>query len=157
MRIVLRIAAIVILIPQGVASPIVINNVTLVPMTHHGTVAGQTVVVKGDRIFDIGENIPVPEKATVIDGSGKFLMPGLSEMHGHTPVPDAQPNSEFVRNMMFLYVANGVTTVRGMLGADGQLELRDLIRERKMTGPTLYLAGPSFNGNTISSPKIGTC
>jgi imidazolonepropionase-like amidohydrolase len=51
-----------------------------------------------------------------------------------------------------MYVANGVTTVRGMLGAPGQLELRERANRGELVSPTLYLAGPSFNGNSVSSP-----
>jgi imidazolonepropionase-like amidohydrolase len=50
-----------------------------------------------------------------------------------------------------MYVANGVTTVRGMLGAPGQLELREQARRGELMAPTLYLAGPSFSGNSIKS------
>ena len=50
-------------------------------------------------------------------------MPGLAEMHGHIPPPTAP--RELVDNVLFLYVAAGVTTVRGMQGAPGQLDLRE--------------------------------
>lgn len=129
-------------------------NVTVIPMDEERLLRRHTVVVQRGRITAVGPNdaVEVPANATRIDGTGKFLIPGLSEMHGHTPVPGGDPNNEFVENMMFLYVANGVTTVRGMLGARGQLELKAMANSGEMIGPTLYLAGPSFNGNSISSP-----
>lgn len=50
-----------------------------------------------------------------IDGSGRWLIPGLAEMHAHVPPGDAP--AETVEDMLFLYLANGVRTIRGMLGA----------------------------------------
>lgn len=129
-------------------------NVNVVPMDRERVLEGHTVLVRGDRIIAVAPSgsIDVPRFAHRIDGTGRYLMPGLSEMHGHTPVPGGDPGTEFVRNMMFLYVANGVTTVRGMLGAPGQLELRSMVARGEIVGPMLYLAGPSFNGDSINSP-----
>lgn len=78
-------------------------------------------------------------------------MPGLAEMHGHIPPPNAP--KEYTEAVLFLYVANGITTVRGMLGAPNQLELRDKANRGELVSPTLYLAGPSFNGNSVNSPE----
>ncbi len=131
------------------------TNVNVIPMDRERVLSGQTLVVNHGRIVDMGpaSSVKIPDGARRIDGSGKFLMPGLTEMHGHTPVPQGTPNTSFVENMMFLYVANGVTTVRGMLGAPGQLELREMVAKGEIIGPTLYMAGPSFNGNSIDSPS----
>jgi imidazolonepropionase-like amidohydrolase len=113
----------------------------------------QTVVVRGDRIAALGPvaGTAVPAGALRVDGRGKFLMPGLAEMHGHVPPPTAPP--ALTDDVLFLYVANGITTVRGMLGAPGQLALRERVRRGEVVGPTLYLAGPSFNGQSIESPE----
>lgn len=112
-----------------------------------------TVIVEGDRIREVGpaSQVSVPEEATIIDGSGKYLIPGLSEMHGHIPPPTAP--AQFVEDVLFLYLANGITTVRGMLGAPNQLDLRERANSGQLLSPTLYLAGPSFNGNSIESPE----
>ena len=133
-------------------STTVFTNVSVVPMDSARILTNQTVVVRGDRIVSVGPaaRASVPGGARRIDGRGKFLMPGLAEMHGHVPPPNAAPAQ--VANTMFLYVAGGVTTVRGMLGAPGQLELRDRVARGELLGPTLYLAGPSFNGNSVNSP-----
>ncbi|HET9533609.1 MAG TPA: amidohydrolase family protein [Blastocatellia bacterium] len=127
-------------------------NVNVVPMDSERILKGQTVLVSGDRITQIGPSnkVSVPKDALRIDGAGKYLMPGLAEMHGHIPPPQAP--KEYVESVLFLYVANGVTTVRGMLGAPNQLELRDKASRGEILSPTLYLAGPSFNGNSIDSP-----
>ncbi|HEX8294527.1 MAG TPA: amidohydrolase family protein, partial [Pyrinomonadaceae bacterium] len=127
-------------------------NVNVVPMDSERVLAGQTVVVRGDRIVEVGpaSKVKVPAGALRVDGRGKYLMPGLAEMHGHIPPPQAP--REFTEAVLFMYVANGVTTVRGMLGAPGQLELRERANRGELLSPTLYLAGPSFNGNSVSSP-----
>lgn len=128
-------------------------DVNVVPMDSERVVSGQTVVVVGDRIMDVGPtgDVEIPAGATRIDGSGKYLMPGLAEMHGHTAGGNA--TDEFERQVMFLYAANGVTTVRGMLGIPGDLELKSRTNTGEIWGPTLYLAGPSFNGGTVTSPQ----
>ena len=133
------------------AKAVAFTDVTVVPMDSNRLLARQTVVVTGDRITAVGATAatPVPEGATRIDGRGKYLMPGLAEMHGHIPPPTAP--REFVDNVLFLYVASGVTTVRGMQGAPGQLELRDAAKRGEIVAPTLYLAGPQFSGGSVKS------
>jgi imidazolonepropionase-like amidohydrolase len=136
---------------QSQPASVAFVDVSLVPMTFAEIVSRQTVVVKGDRIVSIGpaEKAAVPGDAVRIDGKGKFLMPGLGEMHGHNPPLGS--SDEFVETVYFLFLANGVTTVRSMLGWPGQLELREKVKAGKLLGPTLYLAGPSFSGASIQS------
>jgi len=131
-------------------------GVNVIPMSTPGMTAGRTVLVKGDRILEVGPagSVRVPPDARIIDGSGKYLLPGLAEMHGHIPPP--QSPAEFTEDVLFLYVANGITTVRGMLGHEGQLELKARANRGEMISPTLYLAGPSFNGDSVNSPQEAT-
>jgi len=131
-------------------------DVTVLPMDAERVLAHHTVLVSGDRIVAVGPNatVKIPADAQRIEGTGKFLMPGLGEMHGHNPPLGSA--SAYIENVYFLFVANGVTTVRGMLGWPGQLELRDQVKAGTLTGPTLYLAGPSFSGggaNAVLSPS----
>ncbi|HWP44099.1 MAG TPA: amidohydrolase family protein [Blastocatellia bacterium] len=138
---------------QSAGRDVAFINVNVVPMDSQHILKGQTVLVKGDRIAEIGPSakVKVPQNALRIDGTGKYLMPGFAEMHGHIPPP--QSPKEYVESVLFLYLANGVTTVRGMLGAPNQLELRDRASRGEILSPTLYLAGPSFSGNSIDSPE----
>ena len=128
-------------------------NVNVIPMDRERVIDNQTVIVRDRRITEIGpaSRIKLPDGARRIDGAGKYLMPGLAEMHGHIPPPNAP--KEYTEAVLFLYAANGVTTVRGMLGAPNQLELRDRANRNEIISPTLYLAGPSFNGNSVDSPE----
>lgn len=136
------------------------TNISVISMTGEGTLDNHTVLVEGDLIIKVGptQDISIDEKTTVIDGSGKYLIPGLSEMHGHVPPTDPPENApsyytdQYVEHTLFLYVAAGITTVRGMLGWPNQLELKEKVNSGEMIGPNLYLAGPSFNGNSIDSP-----
>ena len=127
-------------------------DVSVLPMQSEQILHNQTVIVRGDRIAEVGPSarVKAPDGAVRVDGRGKYLMPGLAEMHGHIPPPTSPP--QFTESVLFLYVANGVTTVRGMLGAPGQLELRARANRGDLLAPTLYLAGPSFSGNSIESP-----
>ncbi len=128
-------------------------NVNVVPVTSERILTGHTVLVRGDRIVSIGPSakVKVPDAALRIDGTGKYLMPGLAEMHGHIPPP--QSPWEYIESVLCLYVANGITTVRGMQGAPGQLDLRDKANRGELMSPTLYLAGPPFSGSSINSPE----
>ena len=138
---------------KGQEREVAFVNVSVVPMDSERVLANQTVLVRGERIVEVGpaSKVKVPAGALRVDGRGKYLMPGLAEMHGHIPPPQAP--KEFTEAVLFMYVANGVTTVRGMLGAPGQLDLRERANRGELLSPTLYLAGPSFNGNSVSSPE----
>ena len=131
--------------PQGTTAFV---NANVVPMDREGVLADYTVVVSAGRIVEMGPSASVdpPADALVIDAAGKYLMPGLAEMHGHMPGGDIE------ETVMFLYVANGVTTVRGMLGQDGHLSLRARANAGEIIAPTLYMAGPSFNDRSVNSP-----
>ena len=135
------------------AQEIAFTNATVITMESEAVLEGHTVLVRGDRIAAVGpaSEVRIPDSVTRIDATGKYLMPGLTEMHGHIPRPDQQPG--YTEDVLFLYVANGFTTVRGMLGAPGQLELRDRAHGGELVSPNLYLAGPAFSGGSIESPE----
>src|SRR5688572_8127468 len=96
------------------AATVAFTNVSVVPMDTNRVLRDQTVIVTKDRIAAVGPSakVEVPEGATRVDGKGKFLMPGLAEMHGHIP-PPTQPKA-YIDDVLYLYVAAGITTVRGM-------------------------------------------
>jgi imidazolonepropionase-like amidohydrolase len=127
-------------------------NANVIPMTDDEVREGWTVVVDGTQIAAAGpaDEVDIPAGATVIEADGQYLIPGLAEMHGHIPPTEERAYAE---NVLFLYVANGVTTVRGMQGSQGQLELRGATRDGTLMGPNLYLAGPAFSGGSVDSPE----
>ncbi|WP_215399230.1 amidohydrolase family protein [Rheinheimera oceanensis] len=135
----------------------VFDQVHVLPMDSDQLLRNQRVLVQGDRIVAVGPaaELALPQDATVIDGAGRYLLPGLAEMHGHVPpmVDFSGMPARYLDDVLMLYLAGGVTTVRGMLGHDQQLRLKDDIASGKRLGPTLYLAGPSFNQNTVTSTE----
>ena len=135
-------------------STVAFVDVNVVPMDRERVLERQTVVVSGDRIVALGpsSSTAVPAGATRIDARGKWLMPGLAEMHAHV-VGGNNPNHEEInRDIMFLYVANGITSIRAMLGAPNQLPLREQLRRGEILGPTMYVSAPSLNGNSAPNP-----
>jgi imidazolonepropionase-like amidohydrolase len=128
-------------------------NVNVLPMSTDDIVPAQTVIVEDRTIVTVGDVAvtPVPDEATIVDGTDRYLMPGLVEMHGHVP----GGNSANLERVLTLYVANGVTTVRGMLGQPSHLDLRRQIESGEVLGPRLITSGPSFNGRSVSSPESG--
>ncbi len=133
---------------------IVIRSVNVVPMDREIILENYDVVIKHGKIRAMGpsQSIMFDNKATLIDGKGKYLIPGLAEMHAHVPpIDDIDPMKE----VLMLYALNGITTIRGMLGHPKHLELRKLIADGEIMGPRLYTSGPSFNGNTVKTAEEG--
>ena len=110
------------------------------------------VVVKDGKVIAIGKKLKYGKDALVIDGKGKYLIPGLAEMHAHVPPNE---NIESHKEVLFLFAANGITTIRGMLGHPKHLELRSMINSGEVFGPRFYTTGPSFNGLSVKTAERG--
>ena len=127
------------------------TNVNLITMENDQVKANQTVLIKDGRIIKIGLSNQVSASAAqqTIDGTGKYLTPGISEMHAH--IPGNQNGTEIVEETLFLYLSNGITLIRGMLGQPYHLELREQVQSGEVLGPRIYTSGPSINGNSVRS------
>ena len=130
-------------------------GVTVLPMTGPGgpvVLEHQTVVVADRRIASISptDEVKLGDDVEVIEAAGKYLMPGLAEMHGHLPSPRMLPAD--AKNLLFLYVANGITTVRGMQGDRSQFTMRDQIATGETIGPRLFLGSTSMHGARVTTP-----
>ena len=128
-----------------------IASATVLPMDSERVLPDHTVVVKDGRVAAVlpaGE-VTVGAGTEVISGEGRFLIPGLAEMHGH--LPGANSPSALTEDVLMLYVANGVTTVRGMQGHASQLVLRERIEAGELIGPRLVVGSPSMSGR-IETP-----
>jgi imidazolonepropionase-like amidohydrolase len=126
---------------------LVFEGVTVVDVEGGRTLPGMTVVVEGDRIADVGTRpgIRIPAGARVIDAAGKYLIPGLWDMHVHTAFGDWFPGARDIA--LPLLVANGVTGVRDMGGdLDVLLEWRRSIQEGSLVGPRMVISGPMLDG-----------
>jgi len=130
--------------------PIVFTHVTVIDGVDSVPRLDQTVIVRGNRIAAVGPAGATrpPAGARSIDGRGKYLVPGFWDMHVHTDVPAA-------REVLPLYVANGVTGVRDMGGDWAVLTaLRDEVRRRRIVGPRIVASGPYLDGNDQPIPHL---
>ena len=133
---------------------IAIVSVNVIPMDKEEVLRDYTVIVRNGRITDLGPSsqLKTPSGAHVVDGKGKYLVPGWAEMHAHVPqVDDLEPMKE----VLMLYLVNGITNIRGMLGVPKHLELRDKIRSGEILGPHFITSGPSLSGQSVRSPERG--
>ncbi len=131
---------------------VAIENVNLIPMDRERIVHGQTVVVRDGRIAAIGPAGSVDtEGARRVDGNGRYLIPGLADMHVHF----MGGNQAINQDLLALYLANGVTTVLSLNGHPSHLELGGRIERGELLGPRLFSSGPSLRGNPPSSYEDG--
>lgn len=132
------------------AETTVFVNVNVIPMTAEIVLTEQSVVVQSGKITRIGhvDTVPVPKGAEVVDGTDRFLMPGLAEMHAHVTGTDTAQ----IERLVTLFIANGVTTIRGMLGRYEHLALRERFASGEVFGPRFITSGPSLNGRSVSGP-----
>ncbi len=113
-------------------------NVTVIPMDREQAVPNQTVIVREGSIVAVGPtaSTPVPDGVTRIDGKGRFLLPGLADMHVHLWSELELP----------LFLANGVTTIRNMWGSPLHQSLQTRVESGDLPGPTIYTTGPIVDG-----------
>jgi imidazolonepropionase-like amidohydrolase len=124
-----------------------ITHVTVLPMDADRALPDQTVVIDGGRIAALGPAAatPVPRGATVVDGRGKFLIPGLFDTHIHLRPQSAATD-------LLLYVANGITTVQSMHGSPWHLELRGRVAAGAVPGPRILTTGPTTASAGVRTP-----
>lgn len=126
---------------------IVIRNVNLIPMNKETIVPAQSVIIKDGRIDGITDDktLRIPANATIVDGSGKFLIPGLFDMHAHFFYEQGD-NVNTCDKELKMMLANGLTTVRIECGDSLYLDVREKVNSGKLTGPKLTVASPQFVG-----------
>ena len=138
---------------SSLGRPTLFRDVNVISMTNDEVLPHRDVLVRDGRIARIGVTGSIEDAthAQVVDGQGRWLMPGLTEMHGHLPGPD---KAQYAQDILTLFLAHGFTTVRSMLGNPWHLELRSRIARNDMLAPRLFTAGPSLNGQ--SAPDVAT-
>jgi imidazolonepropionase-like amidohydrolase len=126
---------------------LVFTHVTVIDATGAPAKPNMTVVVKGGRIAALGKtaNLDVPENAHVVDATGKFLIPGLWDMHIHPWVG---------KNFLALFTANGVTGVRVMHGEPVDHKRRKEISAGKLIGPRMVISSLTVDGPNPAGPLI---
>jgi hypothetical protein len=119
------------------------------PMDRERVLANQTVVVRDGVIASVGSaaRTTIPERALIVDGRGKYLMPGISDLHVHLAgTPDDR------REILRSFVVNGVTTVLNLRGSPEHLALRADVATGRVRGPTIYTSGPYINEPFFVTP-----
>src|SRR5690606_24871465 len=113
----------------------------------------QTILIHDGRIVEIGDadEVTVPDGAERVELDGRYVLPGLAEMHGHL----AGDNASMNERILTLNVAHGILTIRSMLGHPAQLELRDRVARGDLLGPRIYTSGPSANGSSVTTAEQG--
>jgi len=132
----------------------VIENVNILSMESDEILRNHTIAVNPEGyILWVGESSAarIPDDATVIDGNNRYIMPGLAEMHAH--IPGANQGEEYMKAVLALYLSQGITTIRGMLGQQAHLEMRELAAAGEIDSPRIFTSGPSFSGNSVSDPE----
>jgi imidazolonepropionase-like amidohydrolase len=124
--------------PPQATRPLVFTHVTVIDATGAPAQPDMTVVIRGDRITELGKSgtVQAPDGAQVVDATGKFLIPGLWDMHVHW----------LHRDYLSLFIANGVTGVRIMWGAPMHHQWRQGIEKGEVLGPRLSIASAIVDG-----------
>jgi Amidohydrolase family len=131
--------------PGSVDSAVYITHVTVIDTETGKEATDRTVIISGDRISDVRDSRSVKPAAgaKIVDGTGKYLIPGLWDMHVHTwDYESTYP----------LYIANGVTGVRDMFGPPDANKFRKELTAKAIIAPHFYLASPIIDGNPPRQP-----
>ncbi len=134
--------------PTGAAPPLAIQNVTVIDGTDRPAAPNMTVIIEAGRIAAIGpsKKVRTPKGARLLNGAGKFLIPGLWDMHVHGATDSRAPWSQL------LFVANGVVGVRDMAGPSDAHAWRASQLGNMDPAPTIYLGSPIVDGPTAVWP-----
>ena len=148
--------------------PIVIRNVQLITMDNaNSIIANASVLIVNHRIVAINDSIP--KNATIIDGKGKWLIPGLIDMHVHTPTDVGPIGPKYpsqgatlffdLQDQMLPYIANGVTTIFELSAKAEHFGQRNEIGKGAVIGPRMALAamidGGEGQGRRVNTPEDG--
>lgn len=130
---------------------VAITRVTVIGGANATAQRDQTVLIRGNRISAVGKStkVKVPAEARVIDGRGKYLIPGLWDSHVHLGLTG--------ESSLPLFIANGVTGVRDMAGNAAELRVwRQQIAAGALTGPRIKMAGPAVESEKFLQilPKV---
>ncbi len=134
----------------GSGSELIITDVTLIDGTGSDPHAGVDIRIADGRIIEIGPDLSAASAAETIDGSGKYVIPGLIDAHVHMDAPivfqlTPEEKVRVVENNPRAFLYNGVTTVLNVSSeVDWIFEQRQAEREGRLLSPRLYVMGRSF-------------
>ena len=128
------------------AQTVAFTNVNVIPMDKERVLQNQTVLISNGIITAIGKNVKIPKDAQIINASGKYLIPGLMDMHTHLLSDNDDYPDSIAEDELKVMIANGVTTIRLMIGTPEQLILRAKSAKGEIIAPTIYSASPHLTG-----------
>jgi len=139
----------------GNAADWLIENASVIPMDSERVLRAHDVLVIDNVIVRVepAGSIDVSNEIERIDAAGRWLLPGLAEMHAHLASPRLAGNGSdsTIDDTLRLLLANGVVLARSMLGEPGHLQIRADIASGERPGPELLVAGPSLSGQSVRS------
>jgi imidazolonepropionase-like amidohydrolase len=134
-----------------------ITDVAVIPMAGDTILRDATVLVRDGRIAQVGatRNVRVPPGVRRVDGRGRYVIPGLADMHTHLYSDGDVPDS-LAKYELGVMVANGVTATRFMIGTREHFGLRREVEAGRVVGPQLWLASPQFTGEEDVNSRVVT-
>ena len=131
---------------------ILITDVNIVDVSNGDILQNRQVVIDSGKIKKIVESLENAEDyPNKIEARDKYLIPGLAEMHAHIPQPPT--SNTRIEETLYLYLSNGITTIRGMLGHPTHLDLREKALKGEVLSPRIFTSSPSFNGNSVTTKE----
>lgn len=134
--------------PEGLVA---LRGGTIIPMDSERTIPDGTVLIRDNRIVEVGTDVAIPDDATVIDVSGRYVMPGLIDMHAHL----RPPRDVFVEER-WSYMADlgyGVTSTRDVSTSNDSFAYSELVEAGLMMGPRIFTTGRAM---TTSNAQINS-
>ena len=130
------------------AQSVAFVGVNVVPMDRERVLNDQTVIVRNGVIAEIGDarRVKIPKEAVRVEGKGKYLIPGLVDMHTHLLSDSNEFPDSIAEDELRVMVANGVTTIRFMIGTPELLSLRARSAKGEIAAPTIFVASPHLTG-----------
>ncbi|MEQ8263342.1 amidohydrolase family protein [Pseudohaliea sp.] len=138
------------------AETLLVQNVTVLPMNAQDQLDAQDVLIREGRIAALADHglLNVPADTTVIDGRGRTLLPGLSDMHAHIAgyaegerdEPGEATITSVAENQLLMYLATGVTLLRDTAGSEAHFTIRERLERGDWLGPQLRFTSPVLEG-----------
>lgn len=110
----------------------------------------QTVVIKGNRIMEVGDTVNIPLGALVIDGKGQYLIPGLIDAHVHIDLVyhKSERSGVYGEKILPIYLSAGVTSIRSAGDAiEGSKKIAEYVEDKPEITPRVFLASPLIDGD----------
>ena len=134
-----------------------VTGVHVIPMTSDTVIRDAAVLVRDGRIVAVGQEatISIPPGTRRVDGGGRYLLPGLADMHTHLYSDGAVHDSAGPAELGVM-LAHGITAARLMIGTPEHLTLRRQVERGDVLGPQLWIASPHFTNEAADNARVVT-